>query len=83
MYQNFFDIYADLENDDFIKVKMVEWYFALTSKQLDQEHFLIGNDCEVFFKSIIYKTQAVVLKNDWKGLILGSNTKKLNSILES
>ena len=49
---------------------------------MNKEHFLFGGDFEIFLMSIIYKRQIIVIKNGYKGLILGTDTEKLYSIFE-
>ena len=52
------------------------------STKMNNEHYCFGGDFEILLMSIIYKMQIVVLKNDTKGQILCTDTKKLYSIFE-
>ena len=70
-------MYADQEVKYCIKEKIDEWDFVMASMGMNKEHFCFGGDFEIFLMRIIYKMQIIVLKNDAKGLILGTNTDKL------
>ena len=71
----FFGIYADLEVDEFIKEKIEEWEFVMTLTEINKEHKLFGGNFKIFLMSIIYKMQIIVLQDESKGLILGTNTE--------
>ena len=70
MLQKVFDIYVDQEVNDFIKKKIVEWDFAMTSYEMNKKCYHFGGDFEICLMSMIYKMQIIVIKNDSKGLIL-------------
>ena len=53
----------------------------MVSKEMNTEHFRFSGDFEIFLISIVNKMQMIVLENDLKGLILGTNTDKLYSFL--
>ena len=78
----FLHIYANQEVNDFIKEKIDEWDFAMALTEINKEHFRFGGDFEIFLMGTIYKMQIIVLKNDVKALILGTDTDKLYPFLE-
>ena len=71
----FFGIYADLEVDEFIKEKIEDWEFVMTLTEINKEHKRFGGNFKIFLMSIIYKMQIIVLQDESKGLILGTNTE--------
>ena len=54
----------------------------MASTEMNKEHICFGGDFEIRLMSIIYKMQIIVLKNDLKGLTLGTNTDKLYSFFQ-
>ena len=54
----------------------------MASMEMNKEYVCFVGNFEMFLMSIIYKMQIMSLKNDSKGLILGTNTEKLYSIFE-
>ena len=73
------DIKTDQEVNDYIKGKIKEWDFGMESTEMNKEYYYFGGDFEVFLMSIIYKVQIIILKNDSKGLILGTDTGNFSS----
>ena len=54
----------------------------MTSTEMNKENYHLGGDFKIFLMSMINKTQNIILKNDSKGLILGTDSDQLFSFLE-
>ena len=79
--QNVFDIHIDQEVNDFTKEKIDKWDFAMASMEMNMKHLRFGSHFGIFLVSMICKMQIIILKNDPKDLILGTDTDKLYSFL--
>ena len=81
MIYKFFDIYAGQKVKDFIKEKRYEWDFVMTFTEMNNEHCCFGGGYGIFLISMINKMQIIVVKNDLKNLIVGTENDKLYSFL--
>ena len=53
----------------------------MASTAMNKKHFHFGSDFKIFLMSMIFKMQITILKNDLKGLILGTDTDKIYCFL--
>ena len=77
--EKIFRFYANEGVDEFIKENVAEWDFAMTATEMNKKHEVFGGHFEILILSIIYEMPIIIFQNDFKGLLMITNTESLHS----